>query len=237
MKTLNKKAATASKVATKPAIKHVVKLEADNNVVEQLTLAINAEKSVLDYTRNAANYAVAQLDDAIDTVGARVNKVIQLYADLLDTASNTVRSNFTALLQLKAAGSQPLSFVYKDNSGKEHEVHTTAAEAAEMPKAMFQPAATALRAELGTGRKAGGGRKPQQPKAPQAEQPQAEQPAARLVSAAEVQALEAAEVAEMLKDVQFQAALVTAMLAVNLRPEKVAETLRSMADLACPSKR
>lgn len=235
MKTLNKKAATASKVATKPAIKHVVKLEVDNNVVEQLTLAINAEKSVLDYTRNAANYAVAQLDDAIDTVGARVNKVIQLYADLLDTASNTVRSNFTALLQLKAAGSQPLSFVYKDNSGKEHEVHTTAAEAAEMPKAMFQPAATALRAELGTGRKAGGGRKPQQPQAPQA--PQAEQPAARLVSAAEVQALEAAEVAEMLKDVQFQAALVTAMLATNLRPEKVAETLRNMADLACPNKR
>lgn len=150
--TAKSKVIAQSATAIPVEIKHVAKIEPIAKVVHELTAAKVKSNAVIEHVKVAAKLAAEQLDDAIDTVGARVSKVLKCYAEALGD-SKYVAGLFKTYLQLNAAGTQPLSFVVKDNDGNEEEVHTTAAEAATMPKRYAEKAKAELNDLLGTGRK------------------------------------------------------------------------------------
>lgn len=126
------------------------KLMKVSRAIQQATSLAN---SVYDATREAAKLAATQLDESV-SLKARVDSVVALYADELSECHN-VRANFSAMLLLLAAGSQPVSIATKDG-----ELHTTAADAVMLPKNQMRDAAREVREANGIGRKAGGGRKP-----------------------------------------------------------------------------
>lgn len=126
------------------------KLSKVTRAIQQATTLSN---SVYDATREAAKLAAAQLDDSV-SIKARVDSVVALYADELAECHN-VRANFSAMLLLLAAGSQPVSITTKAG-----DLHTTAADAVMLPKNQMRDAAKEVREANGIGRKVGGGRKP-----------------------------------------------------------------------------
>lgn len=125
-----------------------------SKVTRAIKQATTLSNSVYDATREAAKLAATQLDESV-SLKARVDSVVALYADELAECHN-VRANFSAMLLLLAAGSQPVSLVARD--GKEY--HLTAAQAVNETKHYMREAAKEIREANGIGRKAGGGRKP-----------------------------------------------------------------------------
>ena len=121
-------------------------------VTRAIQQAVSMSNSVYDATREAAKLAAAQLDETV-SIKARVDSVVALYADELAECHN-VRANFSAMLLLLAAGSQPVSIATKAG-----DLHTTAAEAVMLPKNQMRDAAKEVREANGIGRKSGGGRK------------------------------------------------------------------------------
>ena len=126
--------------------KELTKIAPIAGVVDALHSANRAMGSVLENIKKAAKLAVSQLDAGIDSVDTRVKKVIDCYADTLGE-NKYVAAMFKQRLQLFAAGSQPLSFEVKGE-----EVHTTAAQAAEMPKHFAEAAVKELNSLRGVGR-------------------------------------------------------------------------------------
>lgn len=221
------KAATAEVAQVKQLTKLVIIPEVETKLSKAVGVLEKANSSVYQLCREAAALAVTQLDDAIDSVEKRIDKVLTLYADALKGNRN-VTQNFRELLRLKAAGTQPLSFeMVKSINGEKvvEEVHTTAAEAAEMPKHYVSKAATELNSLLGTGRKK---------KAPRVNTGSA---SATIKAAGETKAALtdlalADRCAEAMKRPEFQEELVQSMLDANLLPESVIKTLQHMVTLA-----
>lgn len=124
-----------------------------------LTDACEASRSVLACCKQAAFEAKGQLDKSIECPQKRANQVVALYREIYGKDAN-VKSNFSDALYLQALGDMPISF--EDVKG--NEVHTTAEKAAtDLSKHNMKKAVKEARDELGTGRRAGGGRKPAKP--------------------------------------------------------------------------
>jgi hypothetical protein len=220
------KAATAEVAQVKQLAKLVIIPEVETKLSKAVGVLEKANASVYQLCREAAALAVAQLDEAIDSVEKRIDKVLTLYADALKGNRN-VTQNFRELLRLKAAGTQPLSFeMVKTVKGEKvvEEVHTTAAEAAEMPKHYVSKAATELNSLLGTGRK----------KSPRVNtgSASASVKAASETKVALTDLALADRCADALKRPEFQEELVQSMLDANLLPESVVKTLQHMVTLA-----
>ena len=116
-----------------------------------------AAASMLSLCKEAAQQAAAQLNPETP-MRERVDAVVALYAQDFATAGHNVRALFKDALTLHAAAATPVT-VSAMVDGKKQDVHTTAGEAASMPKHAMRDAAKQVREATGTARKAGGGRK------------------------------------------------------------------------------
>ena len=132
----------------------------NTKVVAYLKDAVSASGTMLECCKNAARAAAPSVDKALPLKDA-IDKVAALYSDIIGT-DNNVRANFKDALLLYVAGTRPVSIVNR----KGEEVHTTAEEAVSLGKHDMKKAVKEVREELGIGRAAGGGRKPQQPTKP-----------------------------------------------------------------------
>lgn len=116
-----------------------------------------AAASMLQFCKEAAAMAAKQLNPEQE-LPARIKAVTDLYASDFSTAGHNVRALFVDALTLHAAAATPVT-VDIMVKGVKTETHTTAAEAAALPKHAMRDAASQVRAANGMGRKAGGGRK------------------------------------------------------------------------------
>lgn len=124
-------------------------------VTTLLTDACEASRSVLACCKQAALEAKGQLDKSIECPQKRTAQVVGLYREIYGK-DNNVKANFSDALYLHALGDMPISF--EDVKG--NEIHTTAEDAAvNLSKHNMKKAVKEARDELGTGRRAGGGRK------------------------------------------------------------------------------
>jgi hypothetical protein len=128
-------------------------------VVKSIAAAVKMEGSLINACKNIGKMIAEQLNPmglpAKDAVAAGM----ALYkADMTAAVRGYVSSALTLAL---AAPDTPVSYLFKGE-----EKHTTAKDAIALPKHEFSAAASALRADTGTGRAAGGGRTPKTPVGP-----------------------------------------------------------------------
>lgn len=118
--------------------------------------------TVLAKCQYAAKLAATSANPTGLKLSERLDSVMALYKEDLDKAGHNVKALFKDALTLCLAPATPVSLeVIK--GGKKVELHTTALEAADMPKHSMQAAAKLVREENGMARATGGGRKPVQP--------------------------------------------------------------------------
>lgn len=110
-----------------------------------------AAASMLTLCKEAGKAASAQLNPATP-MGQRIADVVSLYAADFATAGHNVKALFVDALTLHAAAQTPVT-VSAIVKGKKTEVHTTAGEAAAMPKHAMRDAAKQVREAIGTARK------------------------------------------------------------------------------------
>ena len=110
-----------------------------------------AAATMLQSCKEAAAIAAAQLNPATP-VGQRIADVVALYSADFTAAGHNVRALFVDALTLKAAAQTPVTVKAMVN-GKVADVHTTAGEAAAMPKHAMRDAAKQVREAIGTARK------------------------------------------------------------------------------------
>ena len=130
----------------------------DESTAALILKAGEAANSMLDLCKQAAKAAAAQLNPA-QPIAARIESVMSLYAADFVTAGHNVKALFKDALTLHAAAQTPVTVKSMVN-GKATDVHTTAGEAAAMPKHAMKDAAAQVRAANGMSRRTGGGRRP-----------------------------------------------------------------------------
>ena len=130
-------------------------------VVQHITKARNASKSMLASCKAAAKAAARQLDVNLP-LRDRIEVVMFCYRENIDGDAN-VRSNFKDALTLLACADSPVSIEVRGE-----EIQTTAAKAVDEPKHVMKAAAKAIRDDNGMGRREGAGRKPKSEQAEQA---------------------------------------------------------------------
>ena len=138
----------------------------DTETAALILKAGEAANSMLDLCKQAAKAAAAQLNPA-KPMGERIEGVMSLYAADFVTAGHNVKALFKDALTLHAAAQTPVTVKSMVN-GKATDVHTTAADAVNMPKHAMKDAAAQVRAANNMSRKTGGGRKPAAAKMPAA---------------------------------------------------------------------
>ena len=110
-----------------------------------------AAATMLQSCKEAAQLAAKQLNPATP-VGQRIADVVSLYSADFTAAGHNVRALFVDALTLHAAAQTPVTVKAMVN-GKVADVHTTAGEAAAMPKHAMRDAAKQVREAIGTARK------------------------------------------------------------------------------------
>jgi hypothetical protein len=150
--------ATAAAQAPAPA---AIVAHRDESTAALILKAGEAANSMLAFCKEAAKAAAAQLNPA-KPMGERIEGVMALYATDFTAAGHNVKALFKDALTLHAAAQTPVT-VKAIVNGKATDVHTTAGEAAAMPKHAMKDAAAQVRAANGMARKTGGGRKPAAP--------------------------------------------------------------------------
>ena len=110
-----------------------------------------AAATMLQSCKEAATIAAAQLNP-VTPIGQRIADVVALYSADFTTAGHNVRALFVDALTLQAAAQTPVTVKAMVN-GKAQDVHTTAGEAAAMPKHAMREAAKQVRESIGTARK------------------------------------------------------------------------------------
>lgn len=123
--------------------------------VEELTSAVSTAASVKEHCVNAARFAI----EAWDQEPESYKPMMQAYRAEFYQQDANVYAQFDAACLLLAHPDHAITADLKIN-GKEHTVQTTGEDAVNLAKAKMHAAAKALRADLGTGRAAGGGRTP-----------------------------------------------------------------------------
>lgn len=180
-----------------------------------------AAVSMLTACKEAASIAAKQLNPA-QPMAERVSAVVSLYAADFATAGHNVKSLFVDALVLIACGQTPVTVTITGKDGKKVETHTTAAEAAALPKHAMKDAAKQARDANGMGRKAGGGAKP---KAKPVAKTPAGQPAPDMaVTASEVDGFTAwlDNLDAYLSDVIFHQKIVARMIELGYSVNKAA---------------
>jgi hypothetical protein len=142
-----------------------------------MTDLINVVRSteVIKAIQDAGKYAASMYKAAVSaadlasaglpsegTLAERIDAIMTAYAAELSEAGHNVKAIFKDALTLFAAPDTAISLDGKKD-GKKVEIQTTAKEAAGMAKHTMREAAKQVREDNGMSRKAGGGRKPNQP--------------------------------------------------------------------------
>lgn len=141
---------------------HVI---ARNAVVCQLIADAGiAQASVYELARSAARAAVEGFEPGDMTLAQQVESIAAAYAEDFAKVDHNVRAIFKDCATLLLAKDAPVSLEVKKD-GKSADLHTTAKDAAAMPKHAMREAAKQVREQNGMARKTGGGRKPQTPTA------------------------------------------------------------------------
>lgn len=123
-------------------------------VVAELNAAVETNATVKTHAISAARFAIESWDQTPETFKVMMSAYrAEFYAQ-----DNNVYSMFDAACLLLANPDHAISTAVRIN-GKDHEVHTTGEDAVELSKHKMHAAAKSLRADLGTGRKEGAGRK------------------------------------------------------------------------------
>lgn len=129
-------------------------------VVSLLTKANKAAGSMLQYCREAAALAAAQLDSEKPAAEA-LPEVIGAYSAQFKGFDPNVKQNFVAFLHLHAVKDAPIVIEVKSKDAK-GEICTTAGEMLDKPisKHTLRDMAKQVREHIGTNRASGGGAKP-----------------------------------------------------------------------------
>jgi hypothetical protein len=130
------------------------------SVVAELNAAIETHATVKTHAIQAARFAIESWDETPEAYKV----MMSAYRSEFYAQDSNVYAIFDAACLLLSNPDHAISTVATIN-GKDHEIHTTGAEAVELSKNKMHKAAKALRADLGIGRKEGAGRKPRTPAA------------------------------------------------------------------------
>lgn len=143
--------ATTPAAAQAPATPAAIVAHRDAAAGALILKAGEAAATMLQSCKEAAAIAAAQLNPATP-IGQRIADVVSLYSADFTAAGHNVRALFVDALTLKAAAQTPVTVKAVVN-GKVADVHTTAGEAAAMPKHAMREAAKQVREAIGTARK------------------------------------------------------------------------------------
>lgn len=143
--------ATKAPAVQAPATPAVIVAHRDAAAGALIIKAGEAAATMLQSCKEAAVIAAAQLNP-VTPIGQRIADVVSLYAADFTAAGHNVRALFVDALTLQAAAQTPVTVKAVVN-GKVADVHTTAGEAAAMPKHAMREAAKQVRESIGTARK------------------------------------------------------------------------------------
>lgn len=133
------------------------------NVVSAINEAVEAQGTMLDACKKAAGFAAKQADAELGLKG-NLDMLVGLYAKELAKSAN-VKALFKDALTLFLAEDTPVSLEVKKRGEDAKELHTTAGEAATMPKHAMRDAAKQVREANGMARNVPA-RSPKTPSAP-----------------------------------------------------------------------
>lgn len=143
--------ATTTPAAQAPATPAAIVAHRDEAAGALILKAGEAAATMLQSCKEAATIAAKQLNPATP-IGQRIADVVALYSADFTAAGHNVRALFVDALTLQAAAQTPVTVKAVVN-GKVADVHTTAGEAAAMPKHAMRDAAKQVREAIGTARK------------------------------------------------------------------------------------
>lgn len=143
--------ATKAPAAQAPATPAAIVAHRDAAAGALIIKAGEAAATMLQSCKEAAAIAAKQLNPATP-IGQRIADVVSLYSADFTAAGHNVRALFVDALTLQAAAQTPVTVKAVVN-GKVADVHTTAGEAAAMPKHAMREAAKQVRESIGTARK------------------------------------------------------------------------------------
>lgn len=143
--------ATTTPAAQAPATPAAIVAHRDAAAGALILKAGEAAATMLQSCKEAATIAAKQLNPATP-IGQRIADVVALYSADFTAAGHNVRALFVDALTLQAAAQTPVTVKAMVN-GKATDVHTTAGEAAALPKHAMRDAAKQVRESIGTARK------------------------------------------------------------------------------------
>lgn len=143
--------ATTTAATQAPATPAAIVAHRDAAAGALILKAGEAANTMLQSCKEAATIAAKQLNP-VTPIGQRIADVVALYSADFTAAGHNVRALFVDALTLQAAAQTPVTVKAVVN-GKVADVHTTAGEAAAMPKHAMRDAAKQVREAIGTARK------------------------------------------------------------------------------------